>query len=88
MCAYREYLAMMTEEQIDRYEAFRRSSLQKASMRKVISSLQLPMIPCQPSRSGSAQHKPAARFHRSCLRYRVSMSPICSAGCGSVSVYL
>ena len=26
---------MMTEEQIDRYEAFRRSSLQKAAMRKV-----------------------------------------------------
>lgn len=31
----REYLAMMTEEQIDRYEAFRRSSLQKTAMRKV-----------------------------------------------------
>ena len=27
---------MMTEEQVDRYEAFRRSSLQKASMRKVV----------------------------------------------------
>jgi hypothetical protein len=35
LLACREYLAMMTEEQIDRYEAFRRSSLQKAAMRKV-----------------------------------------------------
>ncbi|CAL5225141.1 g7921 [Coccomyxa viridis] len=33
-----EYLAMMTEDQIDRYEAFRRSSLQKASMRKLLHS--------------------------------------------------
>ena len=35
-CTRREYLALMDEDQIDRYEAFRRSSLQKASMRKVI----------------------------------------------------
>ena len=48
---------MMTEEQIDRYEAFRRSSLQKASMRKVIFSLRTSMMPCQHSRPGSVRHK-------------------------------
>ena len=41
----RDYLAMMTEEQIDRYEAFRRSSLQKASMRKVTMMKHPPKAP-------------------------------------------
>ena len=39
-------MALMTEEQIDRYEAFRRSSFQKASMRKVIVDLRQPSCIC------------------------------------------
>ena len=39
----------MDEDQIDRYEAFRRSSLQKASMRKVIACILLLHVIKKPS---------------------------------------
>ena len=39
----------MDEDQIDRYEAFRRSSLQKASMRKVIACTLLLHVTPEPS---------------------------------------
>ena len=47
---------MMTEEQIDRYEAFRRSSLQKTAMRKVRIAM-----PPSPLCAEAIYHQPAYR---------------------------
>lgn len=76
----REYLAVMDEDQIDRYEAFRRSSLQKASMRKVIACTLLVHVTQKPSLhvlNRLAWFTPCA--YRSCAR-----AP-CNTGITSVS---